>query len=76
VVRGEEQTHAADAHEDAQHLGPMVADAEEDEGDDDDDDDGPEVDELCRENGGVAVGQDSEIIPFDVEEGEDDVYSD
>jgi hypothetical protein len=54
----------------------MVADAEEDEGDDDDDDDGPEVDELCRENGGVAVGQDSEIIPFDVEEGEDDVYSD
>lgn len=47
VVGAEKHTHAADGDEDAQDLGPVVADAEEEKGDDHDDDDGPEVDELC-----------------------------
>lgn len=51
----------------------MVADVEEEEGDGDDEDDGPEIDELGGEDGGVAVGEDGEVVPFDVEEGENDV---
>lgn len=73
VVRGQEDAHAADAGQDAEDLGPVVADAEEEEGDGHDDDDGPEVDQLRREDGGVAVGEDSEVVAFHVAEGEDDV---
>lgn len=73
VVRAEEDAHAADAGEDAQDLGPVVADPEDEEGDRYDDDDGPEVYQLRREDGGVAVGEDGEVVAFDVEEGEDDV---
>lgn len=46
VVGAEEDADAADADEDADDLGRVVADVEEDEGDEDDDYDGPEVDEL------------------------------
>ena len=73
VITGEQDSHAADADEDAEDLGGVVADAEEEEGDGDDEDDGPEVDELGGEDGGVAVGEDGEVVAFDVEEGEDDV---
>ena len=34
---------------------------------------GPEVDERCRENSGVAVGQDSEVVTLDVAEGQQKV---
>ena len=73
VVGREQQAHAADADEDAEHLGPVIADLEEGEGEGDDDDDGPEVYELGGEDGRVAVGEDGEVVAFDVEEGEDDV---
>lgn len=73
VVGGEEDAHAADADDDAEELGPVVADLQEEEGDGDDDDDGPEVDQLRREDGGVAVGEDGEVVALDVAEGEDDV---
>lgn len=46
VVGGQEDTHTAYADENSNDLGPMVADAEEDEWDNDNHDDGPEVDEL------------------------------
>ncbi len=51
----------------------MVADVEEKKGDGDDEDDGPEVDELGGEDGGVAVGEDGEVVAFDVEKREDEV---
>lgn len=47
VVGAKEDAHAADADEDADDLGGMVADVEENEGDEDDHYDGPEIDELC-----------------------------
>ena len=74
VVGCQEQAHAADAHEDTEHLGPVIAHLEEGEGDNDHDDDGPEVDQLRREDCRVAVGEDGEVVAFDVEEGQDDVY--
>lgn len=46
VVGAEEDADAADADEDADDLGGVVADVEEDGRDEDDHDDGPEVDEL------------------------------
>lgn len=46
VVAGEKDAHAADADEDAEELGGLVAYAEEDGGKDDDDDNGPEIDKL------------------------------
>ena len=73
MVARDEKTHATDTDEDPDELGRAVADLHEDEGDGDDDDDGPEVDELGGEDGGVAVGEDGEIVPFDVDEGEDEV---
>ncbi len=73
MIAGEQDAHAADADEDAEDLGGVVADVEKEEGDGDDKDDGPEVDELGGEDGGVAVGEDGEVVAFDVEEGEDDV---
>ena len=46
VVRAEEDADAADADEDADDLGGMVADVEENARDEDDHYDGPEIDEL------------------------------
>ncbi|KAI1921824.1 hypothetical protein LOZ12_005183 [Ophidiomyces ophidiicola] len=69
VVGAEQHAHAADADDDAQVLGPVVADAQEEEGERDDDDDGPEVDELGAEDGGVAVGEDDEVVALDVADG-------
>jgi hypothetical protein len=51
----------------------VVADFEEEEGDRHHHDDGPEVYELRGEDGGVAVGEDGEVVSFYVEEGEDDI---
>ncbi len=68
VVAGKQDAHTADADEDAKELGGVVPDVEEEEGDGDNEDDGPEVDELGREDGGVAVGEDGEVVAFDVEE--------
>ena len=75
MVAGEQDTHTADTDEDAEDLGGVVTDVEEEEGNGDDEDDGPEVDELGGEDGGVAVGEDGEVVAFDIEEGEDDVWS-
>jgi hypothetical protein len=49
----------------------VVPDLQEEERDDDYDDDGPKVDELRGQNGGVTVGEYYEVVPFDVEEGQD-----
>lgn len=51
----------------------MVADMEEEKGDGDDEDDGPEVDELGGEDGGVAVGENGEVVAFDIEKRKDEV---
>lgn len=55
LVGGDQDTHAADAREDADDLGDVVADFEEEEGYHDDDGDGPEVDQLRAEHGCVPV---------------------
>ena len=47
MIGAEEDADAADADEDADDLGGVIADTEEDGRDEDDHDDGPEVDELC-----------------------------
>lgn len=73
VVTSQEDAAAANGDDDTDDLEDLVADAEEEEGEDDDDDDGPEVEELGREDVGVAVGQNGEVIAFDIEEGEDEV---
>ena len=62
MIRGEQQAHAAAADQDARDLGPVIADLEQEEGDDHDDDNSPEIDQLGRENGGVAVGQDDKVV--------------
>ena len=74
MIGANENAKTADADKDSDDLSGVVADTEEEEGDDDDKDDGPEVDELGGEDGGVAVGEDGEVVAFDVEEGEDDVW--
>lgn len=52
----------------------MVADAEEKEGDGDDDGDRPEVDKRGAHHGCVLVGEDDEVVAFDVAEGEDYIF--
>ena len=69
MVTGDEQTRASDADKDAADLRPVVADLEEEKRNDNDDDDGPEVDELGGKDGGVAVGEDGEIVALNVTEG-------
>ena len=73
VVRGDEHAHAADGDQDPRDLREMVADVQEDEGEDHDDGDAPEIDQLGAEHGGVFVGEDGEVVPFHVAEGEDEV---
>jgi len=51
----------------------VVSHAQEHEGDDDDKDDGPEVYQLRGDDGGVAVGEDDEVVTLDVEEAKDEV---
>src|ERR1700712_3080257 len=48
VVGGKKQTHAADTNEDAEHLGPVVADFQQCEREDYHDDYCPEVDICSR----------------------------
>lgn len=72
-VAAQQHAHAAAGDEDAEELEGAVADLEEEEGDDDDADDGPKVEQLGREEVGVAVGQDGEVVALDIEEGEDKV---
>ena len=66
MVGANENSKTADADEDSDDLSGVVAHAQEEEGDDDDEDDGPEVDELGGEDGGVAVGEDGEVVAFDI----------
>lgn len=73
VVGREKDAHAAAADEDSNDLEDLVADLEEEEGDEDDADNGPKVDELRRQDVGVAVGLDGEVVALDVERGHDDV---
>ena len=73
VVATQEDAHAADADENTDDLGDVVADSEHEKGEDDDDDDGPEVDQLRAKDGGVAVGEDGEVVSFHVHEGEEEV---
>ena len=44
VVASQEEAHARDTDEDSEYLGPVIANAEEEEGDYDNDDDSPKVD--------------------------------
>lgn len=73
VVRGQQDAEAADADENTQDLGPVVAHLEEEEANSDDDDDGPEVDQLRGQDGRVAVREHGEVISLYVAEREDDV---
>jgi len=52
----------------------VVPDLQEEEGYQHDHDDRPEIDELRREDGGVAVRQDCEVVALDIQEREDDVF--
>lgn len=72
-VGGEQQTHAAAGDEDAQNLEGAVADLEQQEAHNDDADDGPEVEELGAQEVGIAVGEDGEVVAFDIEEAQDEV---
>jgi hypothetical protein len=74
VVRSQQQTHATNTDKDAKHLSPVVADLEKGKGEDDHDNNGPEVDQLRRENRRVSICQNGEVVAFDVEESEDDIY--
>lgn len=69
VVGGDEDADSADGDQNAHDLGDVVAHMEEEEGQDDHDGYGPEVDELGAEHVGVAVGEDDEVVTFDVAEG-------
>ena len=73
VVGSEKHAHTAAADEDSDDLEELVTDAEKGEGEDDDADNGPEVDELCGENVGVAVRQHGEVVAFDIQEAHYDV---
>lgn len=68
-----QDTYASDTHKDAKDLCDMVANAKEGKRDDDHGDDCEEVDQLCRQDGGISVGKHGEIVTFNVEEGKDDV---
>lgn len=74
VVRSEEDAHASTAEQDSRNLNPLVAHLEEGEGYDDNHDDGPEVEELSRENIGVLVGQNSEVIAQDIQKTQNNVF--
>lgn len=52
----------------------MVPHAEEDERERHDHHDRPEVDQLSREDGRVAVGQHGEVIALDVKESQDYIW--
>lgn len=72
-VAAEEHAHAATGDEDAEELKGPVAHLEQQERDDDDADDGPKVEQLGREEVGVAVGEDGEVVALDVEKRKDKV---
>lgn len=74
MVRGDEHAHAADADQDANDLRVVVADMEQDEGDGHHHDNGPEVDQLGAHDIGVAVCEHNEVVAFDVEKGENDIF--
>lgn len=74
MVRRDEDAHPADADEDTQDLGDVIAHAQEEEREHDDHHDRPEVDELDAEHGGVRVCQHHEVVALDVAEGQDDVF--
>lgn len=73
VVAAEQDAHAANADQDADDLGRVVANVQEEERNQNDEDNGPEVDQLRGEDGGVAVREDGEVISFHIKEGEDDI---
>lgn len=62
MIAGEQDAHAPDARQDAEDLAPVIADVEQEEWEDDDDHDGPEVDQLGREDVGISVGENDEIV--------------
>ena len=75
VVRRQQHADAAAAEQDAGVLGEVVAHAQEDDGDGDDDDNGPEVEQLRREDVGVAVREHDEVVALHVAEGEGEVWA-
>ena len=52
-------------------MGDVVADMKKDKRYGGDDNNCPEVDQLGGEDVGIAVGEDDEVIAFDVAEGEE-----
>ena len=73
VVRRQQDAHPSAADEDAGHLEYLVAHAEQREGDYDNAHDGPKVEELRRQEVGVAVRKDRKVVALHVEEGQDQV---
>lgn len=73
VITANQNTHTTTADQDTNDLEDSVADLEKEERDDNDTDNSPEVDQLRRQNVGVPVGQNSEVIALNVQEGHDEV---
>ena len=73
MVRSQEDAHAAAADQDAGDLENLVANLEEEKRQDDHADDAPEIEQLRRQDVGVAIRQHGEVVALDVEEAEDKV---
>lgn len=73
MITGKQKSHAATSNQDANDLENLVADLEQDEGDDDNADNGPKVEQLCRQQVRVAVGQDGKVVAKHIEKAEDKV---
>jgi hypothetical protein len=73
VVTRDKQASPCHTNKDATDLSPVVTDLEEKKRYDNDDHDSPEVDELRREDCGIAICEDGKVVALDVTEGQDDV---
>lgn len=75
VVGSDENAHAADTDQNAEHLRNVISDTQEEEGNHHHDGDGPEVDQLGAQHGCIAVCQHDEVVALDVTERQDNVCS-
>lgn len=68
VVRCDQDSQTPTADENAHILEDVIADLKEDERNCNDYGNSPEVDELCRKDGCVLVGEDCKVVAFNIEE--------
>lgn len=73
MVTANQDAHTTTADQDTNDLEDSVADLEKEERDDNDADNGPEVDQLRRQNIGVSVCQNSEVVALNIQERHDKV---